>query len=339
MAKRNYCAIIPAFNEEEVISASLKSLKKVFKPDDIYVVSDGSTDKTVKKAVREAVNVLDLQPNKGKALAQKKVIEVFRLAKRYKYIFFTDADSKIDGAFLKEIKKCLSADPALIVGTVTSDRRGLISAFRTYEYGLSHRIYKNAQNIMETIAVAPGCASLYKSKVLEKLDLNNNTLTEDFDLTIQIHQRKLGRIIYAAKAKVTTQDPMTLRDYWKQILRWNIGTWQNIMMHRLYKPNTRLNIELYFLMIDNFLMLASIILAIRYPLALLYVLVALCLSVYVFAITVGLVEKKYWILRYVFIFPIFYGINLAAYFYSIYRAIRTKKQKPLWQKVTRYNVG
>lgn len=339
MAKRNYCAIIPAFNEEEVISSSLKSLKTVLNPEDIYVVSDGSTDKTVKKAIKEAVNVLDLQPNKGKALAQKKVIDVFRLTKRYKYILFTDADSKIDGAFLNEAKKYVQADPALIVGTVTSDRHGLISAFRTYEYGLSHRIYKNAQNIMETIAVAPGCASLYRSKVLEKLDLDNNTLTEDFDLTIQIHQRKLGKIIYAAKAKVITQDPMTLQDYWKQILRWDTGTWQNIVMHRLYKPNARLNIELYFLMIDNFLMLASIVLAIRYPLALLYILVAIFLSVYLFALIVGLVEKKYWILRYVFIFPLFYVINLAAYFYSIYRAITTKREKPLWQKVTRYNVG
>ncbi len=335
---KNFCAIIPAYNEERVIVSSLCSLKNVFSKKDIYVVSDGSSDKTVILARGEGVNVLNLENNVGKAIAQEKVIEKFKLTKRYKYILFSDADSQLDSNFLRAMEPCLSKNPALIVGTVKSHKRGLISAFRTFEYGLSHRVYKRAQNFIRTITVAPGCASLYRSSILEKLSLKNGTITEDFDLTIQIYQKKLGRIIYAPKAIVITQDPMTLKDYWKQVLRWNLGTWQNYFLHRLYKPNSRYNLELNFLFIDNFLWVASILLAIAYHGIVLNIILGMIATIYVIAIIISFLEHKLWIILYILAFPIFFFINIAAYFYSLFRVIYSlrRNRKLTWNKVARY---
>src|SRR5205823_656630 len=110
------------------------------------------------------------------------------------------------------------------------------------EYGLSHRVYKQAQNKMRTITVAPGSSSLYRSDVLRELDFGNQTLTEDFDLTLQIYRRKLGRVVYAPRAKVITQDPPTLKDYWNQVMRWYTGFWQNVFMHRIYLPTSMVNL-------------------------------------------------------------------------------------------------
>ena len=337
MGKKNFCAVIPAFNEEKVITASLRSLKKVFKKEDIYVVSDGSTDKTVELALTENVIVLELPKNVGKAMAQEKLIRYFKLTQRYNYILFSDADSQIDKSFLSQASKYLAQKPALIVGTVKSQRRGLVSAFRTYEYGLSHRVYKTAQNFVQAITVAPGCASLYRSDVLEQLNLKQGTLTEDFDLTIQIHKKKLGKVVYAKNAIVATQDPKTIRDYWRQVLRWNTGTWQNYFLHQLYKLNTKFNIELNFLFFDNFLWVATLVMLILYANIVINLLFGLFITIYLCALVVALIEKKYWIIPYIPFFPIFYVVNITSYFYALIKVVFAHS-RPSWNKVDRYQV-
>jgi len=333
---KDFCAIVPAYNEEKVITESLKSLKKVFDRSDIYVVSDGSTDGTANLARLQGVNVLNLVENCGKANAQEKVISRFRLTNRYSYILFTDADSRLEMNFLDEAKKYISEKPALIVGTVKSERKGIISAFRTFEYGLSHLVYKRAQNFIKAITVAPGCASLYNSRVLERLDLKSQTITEDLDLTIQIYKKKLGRIVYSPKSNVVTQDPESFKDYWKQVTRWNIGTWQNYFLHRLYRMNSKYNAEMNYLFIDSFLWLATVIIAILYPVVLVNFLLGVLITIYCCAFIILLIERRYWPLPYAPIFPIFYFINIISFFYSLFRVVLSKK-KFIWNKVNRYD--
>ncbi len=338
MAKRTFCIVVPALNEEKVIAASLQAMKNIVRPDNIFVVSDGSDDKTTGIARKEGVNVMGLRHNCGKATALKKLIKSRQLTKNYSYILFSDADSRLSRNFMGEIRKFIKQKPALIVGTVASDKKGLVSAFRTYEYGISHRIYKHAQNIISAVTVAPGCASLYRSDVLDKLELQSSTLTEDFDLTIQIHQKKLGQIIYAPHAVVTTQDPVTLRDYWKQVLRWNTGTWQNIFLHKLYKPNSKLNLELYFLLFDNVLWIFTVFLAFSHPLIFVRLIFASLLTISILSLIISFIEKKYWIIPYIPLFSIFYFINIVSFYYALLRVIFGRKKSLLWDKVNRYLV-
>ncbi len=68
-------AIIPAYNEEKTIAAVLRVLKKIKKIKEIIVVSDGSTDNTVKVAKSFKVTVIDLEKNRGKGGAMKKGLE------------------------------------------------------------------------------------------------------------------------------------------------------------------------------------------------------------------------------------------------------------------------
>lgn len=67
--------IIPAYNEEETISEVLCVLKKVNKINQIIVVSDGSSDNTVKVAESFGVTVIALEKNLGKGGAMKKGLE------------------------------------------------------------------------------------------------------------------------------------------------------------------------------------------------------------------------------------------------------------------------
>jgi len=336
MRKSHFCVVIPAFNEEKVIEGSINVLRKVITLKHIYVVSDGSTDKTVEIANKTSVNVLALPQNVGKARAIFELISAWRLTDRYKYILFSDADSHLGKDFLTHVMKLMERKPACIVGNVTSDKKGFISAYRTYEYGLSHLIFKNAQNVMQVITVAPGCASLYRSDVLKRLDFSNHTLTEDFDLTLQIHQKKLGKIVFAPKAVVITQDPITIKDYWHQIVRWYSGLWQNIFLHKLYLPTKKINIEILLLMLDFFLFLASFYYLFLHS-ELIYKLVAtMYLSMLFFALSIIILQRKFWAIIYSPLFFLLYLINIVAYIFSFFRVVFSSKKRLSWRKVARY---
>lgn len=337
MPKADICVVIPAYNEERVIHQSLTSLKRIIRKKHIYVVSDGSTDQTAILAKRQNVNTMVLRKNWGKAKAINKLITTRNLTNRYKYVLFNDADSQLSKNFLKEVKQYVRHKPACIVATVVSDHYGLVSAFRTYEYGLTHKIFKKAQGVMSVITVAPGCASLYRGDILPKLDFSKHTLTEDFDLTIQIHQKRLGKIIYVPRAQVVTQDPPTLRDYWKQITRWYTGFWQNIFMHKLYKPTRLLNFELYILVLDSFAWMASFIFALIYPETFIHLVVITYLSLICLSLIIISLEKQFWAILYMPLFPILYFLNLCAYTYSFFRALIFGRRTLGWNKVARYS--
>lgn len=335
MRKAKFCVIVPAFNEEKTIESTLRSLKRNVLRRHIYVVSDGSKDKTVHLAKSEGSHILALRKNCGKANAIFKLIKKFQLTKRYQYILFSDADSRMSKNFLSSIKMTICQKPACIVGTVTSDRLGLISAYRTYEYSLTHKIYKNAQNTLGVITVAPGCAAIYRSDVLDQLNFSNHTLTEDFDLTLQIHEKKLGKVIYVSRAEVITQDPPTIADYWNQVLRWYTGFWQNVFMHRLYLPTRKINLEIYLLMLDAIILLITLGFAIARPLLFLKLIITMILAMYLISLIVLSSQKKWWAMLYVLLFPMLFAINLTAYFGGMLRALIFRNTLS-WKKVNRY---
>jgi len=68
-------AIIPAFNEEKTIGATIQAAKGSSKIAEIIVVDDGSTDNTFLVANNLGVKVLKLGKNYGKAQAMKKGVE------------------------------------------------------------------------------------------------------------------------------------------------------------------------------------------------------------------------------------------------------------------------
>ena len=64
-------AIIPAYNEEQTIGEVIEALLASSMIDEIIIVSDGSTDGTVKVASRYPIKVVALEENVGKGGAMK----------------------------------------------------------------------------------------------------------------------------------------------------------------------------------------------------------------------------------------------------------------------------
>lgn len=235
--KNKIAIVIPAKNEELVLEKTIKTLLERVKRQDVYLINDGSIDKTGKIAEKYLYkkNILKRTKGKGKANAINSALEKFKLTKKYKYIMPIDADTLITKNFTKEILKIFENDKkgkiAAVTGRVVGSDKNAITAFRLWEYEVAQTIYKKAQSMVGAIVVCPGCSTVYRSKVLKRQQFPEDTVTEDMDLTFIIHRKKLGKVIFAPNAYVVTQDPQTIRDLIKQLKRWYKGFWQCIVKH------------------------------------------------------------------------------------------------------------
>lgn len=81
-------AVIPSYNEEENILATIKSVKEIDLIDEIVIVDDGSSDKTSEIVSKLDVKLIKLKKNSGKGYAIKKAIEEID----YKYLVLLDGD-------------------------------------------------------------------------------------------------------------------------------------------------------------------------------------------------------------------------------------------------------
>jgi len=238
--------IIPAHNEELVIKECIRALKLSLKKKQIFVASDGSTDKTYIQAYLEGITVVGISPGVGKAKAIVHMINRFNLFEKYKFIFIVDADTKIDKYFAaralglfedKEIK--------VIFGTARINwpshilpRLGLY--FVAYRERLNRMLqfffmYGQTWKYTNVPYVIPGFATIYRSETLKQLEIDTpGLLIEDFNLAFQFHRKKLGKIGYSPTLIGWDQHPDNLFDYWKQVRRWNIGFFQTVKKNGIW---------------------------------------------------------------------------------------------------------
>lgn len=227
--------IIPAHNEELVIGHTIASVLRIAKKEDIYVVDDGSRDQTAKVARSYKVNVLSLTVNQGKASAINSCIKHFSIPDRYVLVMPVDADTVLDVNFVNKTAEHFRKDKKVIAvaGRVVGKSRNWLTAYRVWEYEIGQSIHKSAQSYIGGIVVCPGCATIYRASLFNKVGFPTGTVTEDMDLTYELHRRKLGKIVYEPEAMVITQDPATIAVWTKQLTRWYSGFWQCVVKHEV----------------------------------------------------------------------------------------------------------
>lgn len=232
--------IVPAHNEQLVIGDCVKALKQSFKKNQIYVASDGSSDKTYLEAWKEGITVVGIHPGLGKAKALINLIERFNLFKRYKFIFIVDADTKIDKDFVKRALPFFNdPDIGVVFGTARIKwPQHIIPKLGLYFVAYRERLNRMLQFFLtygqtwkytNTSFVIPGFAVIYRSKILQQLEIDTpGLLIEDFNLAFQVHKKRLCKVAYSPSLIGWDQHPDNLVDYWKQVRRWNIGFFQTV---------------------------------------------------------------------------------------------------------------
>jgi biofilm PGA synthesis N-glycosyltransferase PgaC len=235
--------LIAAHNEERTLDACLDAVSRCVPASNVYLASDGSTDRTVAIAAGRGCNVLDIQPNGGKARALASVIEHFRVRERYAAVLILDADAEPAPDYLEHALPLLR-DPEVVAvagHALTHWHRHwrpraamFFVAYRTRLYRLTQALMRYGQTWKHSNVsfIVPGFASMYRCSVLPHIDIDApGLIIEDFNMTFELHHKRLGKIAYSPKVRCVSHEPLSLRDYVKQVRRWYLGFWQTIRRH------------------------------------------------------------------------------------------------------------
>jgi poly-beta-1,6-N-acetyl-D-glucosamine synthase len=243
MTVRDVAVLIPAHNEEVVIESSIEAIAALVPRENIHVVSDGSTDRSAELARQAGVNVIETRTNVGKAGALEEAIDRFGLVERFQAVLLLDADTTIEpGYFAAALPHFDDPQVVAVAGAVRTHwhERDLsligkvLVCHRQRIYAISQRLLKFGQTWRFTNAthIVPGFASMYRTAVLPRIEMNPPGLViEDFNMTFEIYQKRLGKVAFTLDALAVTQDPDNLRDYVRQIKRWGLGLWQTVRRH------------------------------------------------------------------------------------------------------------
>lgn len=236
--RRKLALLLPAHQEELIIQSTIRSaINSGHHIEDIYVVDDASTDSTREKVLEilPESNMLSVERS-GKAGAVKKALEKFRIVERYQWIHVADADSIFDQQYFYYYSDALQhmpRDAVAAVGFVQSLKGNWLCTYRCFSYTYGQHLFRRLQSWFDMIMVMPGPVSCYRTDIIKHLDFSTGSLTEDFDITIQIHRKRLGKIRFIPEAINYTQDPRNIEDFYKQTLRWYRGLFQGAMRYRL----------------------------------------------------------------------------------------------------------
>jgi cellulose synthase/poly-beta-1,6-N-acetylglucosamine synthase-like glycosyltransferase len=350
-------AVIPAHNEELTIAKTINSLKAIMPTERIYVASDGSTDRTVAIVRRLGAQAVDIQPSRGKAGAITYILKHFNLLDKYKAILIVDADSEVDKNYFKYALPFFR-DPKTAAVAVHAQSKWqphtwprwsmFFAAYRVRLYRVIQTALRYGQTWKYTNVnfIIPGFSSIYRTSVLKRIEIDApGLIIEDYNMTFEVRHKKLGLVAYSPRACSQSQDPVKLKDYIKQIKRWNLGFWQTVRRHGLWPSffwaaNGFFLAEIFLygaLMLALPLMIFAFYLsggplALPFTLPILHIsrltlldlLVGIFLIDYFITVLVAIYEKKPLLLYYGFGFILLRYIDAFMFFYTLPLAFTTK---------------
>ena len=225
-----FMAIIPAHNEEAVVTDLIESLKKQDYPKellDIYVIADNCTDNTALVARNAGAIVYERfdpeKKTKGYALNWFLGQKIEEDAPYDAFCIF-DADNIVDKNFIKEMNKKLCQGEEVVQGyrDIKNPTDNWITAGYTIFYWTMNRFYHLARYNIGLSPLINGTGFMVKFDVIKPDGWKTKTLTEDieFSLTRIIKGKKLG---WATDAIVYDEQPLGFKQSWKQRTRWTVG--------------------------------------------------------------------------------------------------------------------
>lgn len=256
LSRNDVAVLMAAYNEALVIADSIRSLLQIVRPEQVFIVSDGSTDQTAAIARGLGVHVWEIE-NAGKARALQEGIAHFQLARRYAGVLFVDADTVIDVHYIDRALPYL-ADPR--VAAVAGFARTLWQPAQTPFWNMLYiahreRVYLVLQYVLKyaqawfgvsVTPIIPGFCSIYKAQVLSQIDIAAPGLViEDYNMTFEVHKHRLGSVILDPGITAYTQDPHTFTEYYRQVRRWHLGFWQTVRRHGFWPSGFSLALLVY----------------------------------------------------------------------------------------------
>ncbi|NUR26631.1 MAG: glycosyltransferase [Catenulispora sp.] len=236
--RRPVTVIVPAYNEEAGIRATIASLAASRHPIEIIVVDDGSTDAT-SAIVQQIIDRpppglpplrLIRQANAGKPVALNTGIA----HARGDILVLLDGDTVFEPETIAWLVQPF-ADPD--VGAVSGNakvgnRKGVLGRWQHIEYVVGFNLDRRMYDLAGCMPTVPGAIGAFRRDALTRVGgVSTDTLAEDTDLTMAVI-RDGWRVVYEERAIAWTEAPASLRQLWRQRYRWCYGTLQAMWKHR-----------------------------------------------------------------------------------------------------------
>ena len=228
--QNRFMAIIPAHNEQAVVTNLINSLKKQNYPKelfDIYVIADNCTDATAKVAKDAGAIVYQrFDPeHKTKGYAMQWFLDK-KIKENAPYDAFCvfDADNIVDENFLLEMNKKLCEGETVVQGyrDIKNPSDNWITAGYALFYWMMNRFYHLARYNIGLSPLINGTGFMVKFDIIKDEGWNTKTLTEDIEFSLKriISGNKLG---WAKDAIVYDEQPTSFKQSWSQRSRWTVG--------------------------------------------------------------------------------------------------------------------
>lgn len=221
-------AVLAGHNEADGIRRCVRSLCEQSRvPDEIIVVSDGSTDamsqelwQLQRDGIVDQVHCTDLRGGKSAAL---------NLGERHAsgdIVIIADCDSSYERHALKEILAPLE-DPT--VGAVSGNilvrnaSHSVVTKFQGIEYLINISLGKQASALTDQVTCVSGAFGAFRREALDSVNGVDVGGGEDLDLTLKLRKAS-WEIRFAPKAICYTDVPDSLSALVRQRFRWERDT-------------------------------------------------------------------------------------------------------------------
>ncbi len=251
--------LVPCYNEEKVLKASLESLMKQTYPRyEILVIDDGSSDDTyllAKNMEFDNGNVslkAYTKQNAGKAHALN-----FGIEKAKGELFLAvDADSKLSEDAV-ELMAGYFTDPKIgaVAGSVyVTNTDNLWTKLQALEYIQGLNLVRNGQALFKLVNIIPGPIGMFRKEAVKSIGkYTDDTYAEDCDLTLRLIEAGY-KIDYEIDAISYTEAPESLLDLLKQRYRWTRGILQSILKHKgklfAFHTNFSMSMVLWYMLFE-----------------------------------------------------------------------------------------
>ncbi len=233
--------LVPAYNEQGVISRTLNSLINLkYENKEIIVIDDGSTDLTRFVALgykKYGVRVIT-KPNGGKASA----LNYGLLFAKGDIVITIDSDSMVTRDAVNMIVRSMTSDPnnVAVAGNIrVLNSNSTLTKIQELEYIMAINTIRRAFALFGAVMVIPGAFGAFKKETVRAVGgYDTDTMTEDFDITIKLLKTR-GAVSSSSAAHAYTEVPSSWKALYKQRIRWGTGTFQTLIKHKDIFANPR----------------------------------------------------------------------------------------------------
>lgn len=228
--EHEYCILIPARNESEVIEELLISIlnqTEKISPKDVYVIVEDPNDLTVLIVKKYQMNLLfrkDLtKRRKGYALDDI-IKEILQKKKKYSAYFIFDADNVLDKNYIKEMKKTILEGYDIGVGyRNVKNGNTYVSLASALTFTMINTLSNTRKTKYSNTITISGTGYYIKGDLIEKWGgFPFTSLTEDYELTLYATLNNLTTF-YNTKAIFYDEQPESYSVSLTQRSRWIKG--------------------------------------------------------------------------------------------------------------------